>query len=141
MKIEIKRVDTVNKENQIKSIKIYYRLFFIIIDYLIIGYKLYCLVGYVLIYRSASNNIAQKEVFHYLIPFIIYAIIGVIRILKYQKLSVALLFMEVIFNIYFIITVSQLHVIYLALTIISFSIILRLYYNISFTKTNNFSDY
>lgn len=140
MKREIENADTDKNGVHLNSGKYYVRLFLIIIDHLIIGYKFYCLVGYIFIYRSALNNIAQKEVFHYLLPFIIYSIIGIIRILKYQKLSVILLLIEVIFNIYFIITVSKWHVIYLVLTIISLGIIFWLYYNVSFMKKNKVSD-
>lgn len=98
-----------------------------IIDYLIIGLKIFGLIIFIINYESALNKIAKETCLHYMIPFIFYAFIGIWRIWKFKNLQ--LLFFEIICNIYFILTVSSSHAFYLILTFISLAIVLYLFYN------------
>ena len=104
-----------------------------IIDYLIIGFKLFMLIILILDYR-ASFGYGKGVALHYLIPFLVYGFIGIIRILKIKNLQ--LLLLEILFNIFFILTVSKGHAYFLILTSISLSIVLYLFYNVKISRKN-----
>ncbi len=99
-----------------------------IIDYLIITFKIFLLIILLIDYERANGIIGKTISLHYLIPFIFYSFIGIMRLWKFKNLP--LLFFEMICNIYFIFTVSSSHAGFLILTIVSFLITLRLYYNL-----------
>jgi hypothetical protein len=103
------------------------KFFLRIIDYLIIAFKLFMLVVLILDYR-ASIGLWKSVALHYLIPFIVYGFISIIRMFKYKNLP--LLLFEIISNIFFILTVSSSHAYFLILTIISLFITLHLFYNV-----------
>jgi hypothetical protein len=110
------------------------KTFLRIADYAIVTLKIFVLILFVLNYKSALNKIAMEISFHYMVPFIFYSTIGIFRILKYKKLSLPLIFLEIICNIYFILSVGKAHAFYLILTIISLLIILHLFYRVSIVR-------
>jgi hypothetical protein len=91
------------------------------------------LVVLILDYRAATGEWKNISL-HYLIPFIVYGLIGVIRIFKIKKIQ--LLLFEIICNIFFILTVSKGHAYFLILTSISLSIVLYLFYNVKISRKN-----
>ena len=105
-----------------------------ILDYAIIGFKIFGLIIFIINYESVLNGLAKGISMHYMIPFICYSAIGIIRVWKYEKWGLPLILFEIICNIYFILTVSNDHAFYLILTTISLFIILHLFYQVSISK-------
>lgn len=109
------------------------KTFLRIIDYLFIAFKLFMLIVLILDYLAAIG-LWKSIALHYLIPFIVYGLIGIIRIFKFKNLQ--LLLFEIICNIFFILTVNKDHVYFLILTIISLSIVLYLFYTVRILRKN-----
>ena len=104
-----------------------------IIDYLIIVFKLFMLIVLILDYRAAVG-LWKGVALHYLIPFIVYGLIAIIRVFKIKNIK--LLLLEILCNIFFILRVNSSHAYFLILTIISLSIVLYLFYNVKIIKKN-----
>lgn len=109
------------------------KTFLRIIDYLVIAFKLFMLVVLILDYRAATVEFKSISL-HYLIPFMVYGFVGLIRIFKIKNLQ--LLLFEFICNVFFILTVGKGHGYFLILTIISLSIVLYLFYNVRISRKN-----
>ena len=56
------------------------KTFLRIIDYLVIAFKLFMLVVLILDYRAATGEFGKSISLHYLIPFMVYGFVGIIRI-------------------------------------------------------------
>ncbi len=74
------------------------KTFLRIIDYLIIVFKLFMLIVLILDYRAAVG-LWKAVALHYLIPFIVYGLIGIIRVFKIKNIQ--LLLLEILCNIFF----------------------------------------
>jgi len=88
-----------------------------ILDFGIIGFKIFCF-GYLLIKVIGSDSIGAEKIYiHYLVPFVCYAIINIVRLFK-QKFK-KILVLEMLINIFFI-TINYNHVFFLILSILSY---------------------
>ena len=108
------------------------KIFLRIIDYLIIAFKIFLLILLIISYEKASAGRGKALTFVYLRPFLFYSLIGILRLWKFKNLP--LLLFEMICNFYFIFTVSSAHAGLLILTIVSFLITLRLFYDVKITR-------
>jgi hypothetical protein len=103
-----------------------------IFDYLIISFKLFMLFVLIMDFNVAQSGFYKNVAFQYLLPFIFYGLIGIVRIFKYKNLQ--LLYIEILLNIYFTITVNKQHAYFLILTAISLAITLYLFYEVKILK-------
>ena len=93
------------------------------LDNLIIFFKI-AMFGVLVVDYLKAPDYGKHIVFRYLTPFIFYAIIAFIRL--WRKKFLLLLYLEIVLNIYFILTLSRDHAIYLILTLVSLFINLYL---------------
>ncbi len=105
------------------------------VDYTFIVFKLFMLVILMIDYYQAIGKYNKNVAIHFLIPFLFYGIIGILRIIKYKDLK--LLAIEILLNIFFIINVNKGHAYFLILTILSLAITLHLFYKVKILQNNN----
>ncbi|SRR6266498_1269592 len=72
-------------------------------------------------FEKLSNKAAKDAYFNYMMPFICYAIINLIRIFLPRNLKI--LFLEIFINLIFIFLSGTNHIFFLSLTIISMRLV------------------
>lgn len=109
-----------------------------IIDFLIIIFKICMILILINDYRKIIADTIKVIDLHFMIPYICYAVINILR-LAFKKIY-AILLVEIIFNLFFIFTLGKNHILFLVLTIISLIIVYFLKTKYHAEKPNNTFD-